>query len=86
MGERLLGVLEDTGVPPVGISPRDPWKKRALKITGYNPTSNWNGKQEIDSSQKDETPVAVVSHRATGDETLELLSPLHKGKDSEDWG
>ena len=79
--------LEDTGIPPVGISPGDPWTN--LGQTGVRdnrPDGKWESEDEIDGSQNDETPVAVVSKRAIGrDEILELLSPLYERTDSEDW-
>lgn len=81
-------ILLDTGVPLVDILPGDPWMDR---VGGGDqdeiPKENWDSKDEVERSQYDETPVAVVGQRAIGgDESLELLSPLHEGIDGEDWG
>ena len=80
-------ILRDTGVVLVDILPGDPWIDR---VRGGDhdeiPNDNWEGKDEVERSQHDETPVAVVGQRAIGgDESLELPSPLHEGIDSEGW-
>jgi len=86
-GENLRRELEDAGVSPVGISPRDPRiNRRGSGVPDDSPSGKWDGKGEIAGSQNDETPVAVESqHAGGGDKIPELLSPLHEGTDGEDW-
>ena len=86
LAENLRRDLEDTGVPPVGVGPGDPWKNVNRGIRDESPSGQWDGNGEINGGQNDETPVAVESHHASGgDKILELLSPLHEGTDGEDW-
>ena len=85
LSENLHRDLEDTGVPPVGVGPGDPWINASTGILDDSPSGQWDGNGEINGGQNDETPVAVESHHAGGgDKILELLSPLHEGTDGED--
>jgi hypothetical protein len=81
------GVLEDTGVSPVGISPGDPWANiTPHAVRDDTPSGQRYGETKVDGSQNNETPVTAVSHVASGgDEIPELLPPLHEGVDGEDW-
>ena len=89
--ERILAVqgpreLEDTRVPPVGVSPGDPRMSPQRSVRSEHPNVQWDGEGEIDTSQSNETPVAAVSQVAVGsDKISELLSPPHERTDGEDW-
>jgi len=77
--------LEDTGVSPVGVSPGDPRANPQHSVRDNIPNSQWDGNDEIDGSQSDETPVAAVSQVAVvGDEISELLSPPNERTDGEE--
>ena len=80
-------VLADNRVPPVGVSPGDPWVNiQHRTVNDYSPKGHRDGETEVGGSQDDETPVAAVSNvRVGSDEIPELLSPPHEGADGEDW-
>jgi len=80
-------VLKDARVSPVGVSPGDPWVNLQYRtVNDYSPEGYGDGETEVDGSQSDKTPVAVVSQFCVGsDDIHELLSPLHEGADSEGW-
>ena len=80
------GELEDTGVSPVGISPRDPWVNLTPhEVRGDTPNGQRESEAEIDGGHRDETPVATISQVSVGgDEIPELLPPRHEGTNGED--
>ena len=79
--------LEDAGVSPVGVIPRDPWTDHTPHGVCDNiPGCKREGEAKIGGSQSDEAPVAAVSHVASGSKDIpELLSPLQEDTDCEDW-
>ena len=65
--------LEDTGISPVGVSPGDPRANVRHSVEDDNVKAHRDGKDEIEGSQGNETPVAAVRQVAVGgDEILKL--------------
>jgi len=80
------GELEDTLVPPVGISPRDPRADLGNRgVRGDSPNGDGDGDTKVERGQSNEAPVPAVGQIGIGsDEILELLAPLHEGLDGEE--
>ena len=81
------GVLEDTRVPPVGVSPRDPcvWFV-PHGVRDDVPDRQGGSEAEVEGGKGNKTPVTAVGQVGVGgDEVVGLLSRLHEGVDGERW-